>query len=97
MSASLKRLRSTQLALFAQPHPKADWRELSPETQQKILRLVTLLLQQVKYPSQDELQPSPVLGRHVRSGFYECPPIFRCSDPPQTRLEVVQTTTRRNR
>jgi hypothetical protein len=46
MSASLNRPRSTQLALFAQPHPKPDWRELSPETQQKVLRLVTLLLQQ---------------------------------------------------
>jgi hypothetical protein len=47
MSTSLNRLRSTQLALFAQPHPKPDWRELSPETQQKVLRLVTLLLEQV--------------------------------------------------
>lgn len=47
MSASLNRPRSIQLALFAQPHSKPDWRELSPETQQKVLRLVTLLLQQV--------------------------------------------------
>jgi hypothetical protein len=47
MSASLSRPRSIQLALFAQPHPKPDWGELSPETQQKVLRLVTLLLQQV--------------------------------------------------
>ena len=47
MSASLTQPRSTQLALFAQPHPKPDWRELSPETQQKVLRLMTLLLQQV--------------------------------------------------
>jgi hypothetical protein len=50
MSASLTQPRSTQLALFAQPHPKPDWRELSPETQQKILRLMTLLLQQVARP-----------------------------------------------
>ena len=47
MSTSLNRLRSTQLALFAQPYPKPDWQELSPETQQKVLRLVTLLLEQV--------------------------------------------------
>ena len=39
-------LRSTQLALFAQPNPKPDWRELSPETQQNVLRLLTLLLRQ---------------------------------------------------
>jgi hypothetical protein len=46
MLVSLNRPRSTQLALFAQPHPKPDWRELAPETQQKVLRLLTLLLQQ---------------------------------------------------
>lgn len=46
MLVSLNRPRSTQLALFAQPHPKPDWRELSPETQQKVLRLLTLLLRQ---------------------------------------------------
>ena len=46
MLVSLSRLRSIQLALFAHPHPKPDWRELSPEVQQKILRLLTLLLRQ---------------------------------------------------
>ena len=46
MLVSLNRPRSTQLALFAQPHPKPDGRELAPETQQKVLRLLTLLLQQ---------------------------------------------------
>jgi hypothetical protein len=46
MLVSLNRPRSTQLALFAQLHPKPDWRELAPETQQKVLRLLTLLLQQ---------------------------------------------------
>jgi hypothetical protein len=44
MLVSLNRPRSTQLALFAPPNPKPDWRELSPETQQKVLRLLTLLL-----------------------------------------------------
>ena len=47
MSASLNQQISTQLALFARPHPKPDWRELSPETQQKVLRLMTLLLLEV--------------------------------------------------
>ena len=46
MLVSLNRPRSTQLALFAQSNPKPDWRELSPETQQKVLRLLTLLLRQ---------------------------------------------------
>jgi len=46
MLVSLTRPRSTQLTLFARPHPRPDWRQLSPETQQKILRLLTLLLRQ---------------------------------------------------
>jgi hypothetical protein len=46
MLVSLSRPRSIQLALFAHPHPRPDWRELSPEVQQKILRLLTLLLRQ---------------------------------------------------
>lgn len=46
MLVSLKRRKSTQLVLFAQPNPKPDWRELSPETQQKVLRLLTTLLRQ---------------------------------------------------
>lgn len=46
MLVSLNRTRSTQLGLFAQPNPKPDWRELSPETQEKVLRLLTLLLRQ---------------------------------------------------
>jgi hypothetical protein len=46
MSMSLNQSRSTQLALFAPPHPKPDWRKLSPETQRKVLRLVALLLRQ---------------------------------------------------
>jgi hypothetical protein len=46
MFVSLTRLRSTQLALFAHPHPRPDWRELSPEIQQRILRMLTLLLRQ---------------------------------------------------
>ena len=46
MLVSMNRPRSTQLGLFAQPHPKPDWRELSPETQQKVLRLLALLLRQ---------------------------------------------------
>jgi hypothetical protein len=40
------RPRSTQLALFIQPNPKPDWRDLSPEIQQKVLRLLALLLRQ---------------------------------------------------
>jgi hypothetical protein len=46
MLVSLNRPRSAQLGLFAQPHPKPDWRELSPETQQKVLRLLSQLLRQ---------------------------------------------------
>ena len=46
MSVPLSRPRFTQLALFAHPHPRPDWRELSPEVQQKILRLLALLLRQ---------------------------------------------------
>jgi hypothetical protein len=44
--SSLNRPRSLQLGLFAPPDPKPDWRGLSPETQQKLLRLLTLLLRQ---------------------------------------------------
>ena len=46
MLVSLSRPRSTQLALFAQPKPTPDWRELSPEAHQKVLRLLALLLRQ---------------------------------------------------
>jgi hypothetical protein len=46
MLVSLSRPRSTQLALFAHPNPTPDWRELSPEAQQKVLRLLALLLRQ---------------------------------------------------
>jgi acyl-CoA reductase-like NAD-dependent aldehyde dehydrogenase len=46
MLVSLSRPRSIQLALFAHPNPKPDWRELSPEAQQKVLRLLALLLRQ---------------------------------------------------
>jgi hypothetical protein len=46
MLMPLSRSRSIQLALFAHPHPRPDWRKLSPEVQQKILRLLTLLLRQ---------------------------------------------------
>jgi hypothetical protein len=46
MLVSLSRPRSTQLALFAHPNPTPDWRELSPEAQQKVLQLLALLLRQ---------------------------------------------------
>jgi len=46
MLLSLNRPRSAQLALFAQRNPKPDWRELTPETQQKVLRLLSQLLRQ---------------------------------------------------
>ena len=46
MLVSLSRPQSIQLALFAHRHPRPDWRELSPEVQQKILRLLTQLLRQ---------------------------------------------------
>ena len=46
MFVSLRRLRSIQLALFAHPYPRPEWRGLSPEVQQKILRLLALLLRQ---------------------------------------------------
>jgi len=46
MLMSLSRPRSIQLALFAHPHPRPDWRELSPEVHQKLLRLLALLLRQ---------------------------------------------------
>ena len=44
MLVSLSRPKSTQLALFARPNPKPDWRQLSPEAQQKVLQLLALLL-----------------------------------------------------
>lgn len=46
MSVSSSRPRPIQQALFAHPQPRPDWRELSPEMQQKILRLLALLLRQ---------------------------------------------------
>jgi hypothetical protein len=46
MLVSLNRLRSTQLALFDHPLPEPDWRELSPETQQNVVRLLSQLLRQ---------------------------------------------------
>jgi len=46
MLVSLNRLRFTQLALFAHPLPQPDWRELSPEIQQKVVRLLSELLRQ---------------------------------------------------
>ena len=46
MLVLLRRPRSIQLALFAHPQPRPDWRELSPEVQQEILRLLALLLRQ---------------------------------------------------
>ena len=38
------RMRSIQRALFADPHPRPEWRELSPDVKEKILRLLVLLL-----------------------------------------------------
>ena len=46
MLVSLSRPSSTQLTLFAHPNPTLDWRVLSPEAQQKALRLMALLLRQ---------------------------------------------------
>jgi hypothetical protein len=46
MLESSKRPRSVQLGLFAQPKPRPDWRELSPEIRQRVQRLLTLLLRQ---------------------------------------------------
>ena len=43
---SLNRPRSTQRTLFSPPNPQPEWQELSPETQQKVLRLLALLLRQ---------------------------------------------------
>lgn len=40
------RMRSIQRALFADPHPRPEWRELSPDVKEKILRLLVLLLRQ---------------------------------------------------
>lgn len=48
MLVLLRRPRSTQLALFAHPHPRPDWRKLSPEVQQKTLRLLALLLRRAQ-------------------------------------------------
>lgn len=38
--------KSIQRALFADPHPRPEWRELSPDVKEKILRLLVLLLRQ---------------------------------------------------
>lgn len=46
MVVSSIRPRSIQLVLFAHPHPRPAWRELSPEVQQRTLRLLALLLRQ---------------------------------------------------
>lgn len=46
MSKSLIRRGSTQLPLFARPHPKPHWMDLPSDVQQKILRLLTQLLRQ---------------------------------------------------
>jgi len=43
---SLNQPRSTQRTLFSPPNPQPEWQELSPETQQKVLRLLALLLRQ---------------------------------------------------
>ena len=44
MSISLIRGGPPQLPLFACPRPKPHWKDLSPDVQQKILRLLTQLL-----------------------------------------------------
>ena len=46
MSLSLIRGEPPQLPLFARPRPKPHWKDLSPDVQQKILRLLTQLLRQ---------------------------------------------------
>jgi hypothetical protein len=46
MLMSLNRPRSHQRALFSPPNPPPEWQEFSPETQQKVLRLLALLLRQ---------------------------------------------------
>ena len=46
MLISLNRPRSHQRALFSPPNPPPEWQEFSPETQQKVLRLLALLLRQ---------------------------------------------------
>ena len=46
MSISLIRGEPPQLPLFARPRPKPHWKNLSPDVQQKILRLLTQLLRQ---------------------------------------------------
>ena len=46
MSISLIRGEPPQLPLFARPRPKPHWTDLSPDVQQKILRLLTQLLRQ---------------------------------------------------
>ena len=46
MSLSRMRGEPSQLPLFARPRPKPHWTDLSPEVQQKILRLLTQLLRQ---------------------------------------------------
>jgi hypothetical protein len=46
MLMSLNRPRSRQRALFSPPNPPPEWQEFPPETQQKGLRLLALLLRQ---------------------------------------------------
>jgi len=46
MSLSLLRGETPQLPLFARPRPKPHWKDLSPDVQQKILRLLTQWLRQ---------------------------------------------------
>ena len=46
MAISLIRGEPPQLPLFARPRPKPHWKDLSPDVQQKILRLLTQLLRQ---------------------------------------------------
>jgi len=46
MSMSLIRGGLPQLPLFAHSRPKPHWKDLSPDVQQKILRLLTQLLRQ---------------------------------------------------
>jgi hypothetical protein len=46
MSLSPIRRGSTQLPLFARPHPKPYWMDLPSDVQQKILQLLTQLLKQ---------------------------------------------------
>ena len=54
MLMSLNRPQSTQRTLFSPPNPQPEWQELSPETQQKVLRLLALLLRQQGAPTTEE-------------------------------------------